>query len=78
MRVKVMVQGYAHALVRSSPVQYVFVLGPLHADLADMNRVQSVLAKDRRCMRSKALVEQNAFHATLSTLNRSSSTAAAA
>jgi len=78
MRMEVMAQGYAHAPVHSSPLQYLCVLGPLHADLADMNCVQAMLAENRSRVRSEPLVEENALHATRSTLSRSSSTAAAA
>jgi hypothetical protein len=43
-----------------------------------VNRIQSVLAQDRSGTRSESLVQQNPNHATRSTLNRSSSTVAAA
>ena len=76
--VEIVVQGHTYPLVAPSPLQNVGVLGLLHSDFANMNSVQAAFTKNRRRARSEPLVQQKAAHATRSTLNRSSSTVAAA
>ncbi len=59
MRVKAVIQSYAHARVVFGELQNFLVLSPRHSDLGDVRGVESVLAQDRRCARSRTLVEQD-------------------
>jgi hypothetical protein len=75
---EIMVQRHTHPFVLTSLFQDMDILGPFQSDFGNVNRIQSVLAQDRSGTRSESLVQQNPNHATRSTLNRSSSTVAAA
>ena len=75
---KIVVECDTNAAVDPCSFENGNILRLRHSDLCDMNRLEPGLAQDRRSLRGQTLVEQNARHATLSRLNRSSSTEAAA
>ena len=64
MGVKVMIQGDADSPLLLGTLENLYVLGALHSDFGDMNRIEAVFTKSRGCQRSKPLVEQKAAHAT--------------
>ena len=78
MCMEVVIQRHANSRIVSCELQNLGVLGPMHSEFGDMYGVETVPAKDGRCMRSQALIEKDAFQATRSVLSRSSSTVAAA
>lgn len=78
MCVKIMIERDTNAGLRGGQFQYFNVIRARHAYIGNMNCVKPILAKNRRCPRSQSLIQNDALHATWSTLNRSSSTAAAA
>lgn len=75
---EVMIQRHANTRIVSCELQNLGILGPMHSEFGDMNRVEALHAKDRRCVGSQALIEEDAFHATRSVLSHSSSKVAAA
>lgn len=51
MGVEVVIQRNAYARVVPCDLQNISVFCPIHADLGDMNSINSFPAKDHRCMK---------------------------
>lgn len=58
VRMGIMIQRHASALLRPGLFQDVAVLGTLHADFADMDGVHTALAKKGGCGGSESLIEE--------------------
>jgi len=55
--VEIVVQRHTHPVVVTSQFQNMNVLGPFESDFGDMNRVQTMPAKDLSRTRSESLVQ---------------------
>lgn len=58
VRMKIVIQRHTNALLRSGPFQDVVILGTLHADFADMDRIYTASAKKGGRRRSESLIEE--------------------